>query len=387
MADKADYFLQILDTIGTPLMAPVLAHGNGKDEDAAREIAALLARTVQASIDFGPLVDIDTLGARTDSVRVALAGLAAQVTGSVYDRLGRMPADSDLKKMYDGFQAAISFSDNFTAGPESILRLDTVSPNGSDVDTPQSVIQYLACFVPILKAVSGFAFGQPEAKLISDIAAHLTEKARDIAESHFAGAHEGDSLKAIERGILHCLARIYAAAHEAEVVRMNNADRDSAAQGGIDEVWAAFDTQAHMLEILALTIVPGGALPDEDRQTVRDSGESQAPAKSSPIAATKPAEPPKTQAPPLSAATTGSGPMSFFKPKTDGEAESAPPPAPDAPLTAPQAEDPVEPPSAAPAVAAPQEKPREEEKKTPPTGQSGNPMSFFKPKSDDGEEG
>jgi hypothetical protein len=375
MSEKTDYFLQVLKAIGTPLMVPVLIHGDGKDEDAAKEVAGLLAKTVQASIDLGPLVDIDTLGERTDSVRVALAGLAAQMTGASYDRLGRMPADSDVKKMHDGLQAAISFSDNFTASPESVMRLETVAPNGAEVDTPQSVVQYLGCFVPVLKAVSTFSFGQPEAKLIGDIAARLTEKARDIGTLQLSTAYQDDALRSIERGILHCLAQIYAASHEAEVKRLNQADRDNAAKGGLDSVWKAFDTQVKMLEILVQMIVPGGVPVDIDETDSTQGSEStdtKVPAK----VAEKPAQevPPVASKPQAdSPSMSGSGPMSFFKPKSDDEDEGA-----EAPDPEPAKEAPVQQP---PKAAQPEQK-----KTAPPTGQTGSPMSFFKPKSDDGDE-
>ena len=371
---RTDYFLQILESIGAPLMVPVLAQGEKAPEDIAKHMAELLAQSVQASIALGPLIDIDKLGDQSDSARVALAGLSAHMIAALYQHLGHMPAESDIKKLKDGLEATIAFADNFTASPESTMRLETIKAGGQTVDAPQSLVQVMNSFLPVIQAVSAFSFGQPEAKLISDIAARLTTKAEEIAKTHFT-SHSGDDLKAVERGILQALATIYAAAHDAETKRLNStADREKT-EASLETVWKEFDTQVQIVEALTQTLATGTSGGD-----VAPTAE----AAPTPVTETPPppsSPPPAAEEAPASPPPAGSvgNPMSFFTPPgADDEAEEAPSPPPATETPPPS---PPTPPAETPAA----EKPADTDDK--PAGQAGNPMSFFSaPKSDDGDE-
>lgn len=380
MTDRTDYFLQVLETIGTPLMVSILTQvPEASAEDTAKHMAELLAKGVQTGIDLGPLIDIDKLGDKTDSARVALAGLASQIISATYTRGGKAPAEADMNRVKAGLQAVISFSDNFAAGEENVMRLAAMDSTGQGVDTPQSHVQYLSSFIPVVQVVSRFSFGQSEATLITEIATKITTKAQGIA-AEMLGASDDKSL---ERGILQCLTRLYAACHEAETARLSGAGRsDDAPKGSMDDVWKTFDLQVQILEALVQTIVPGGNTPAPSAPAQETpvaappvspvglvAAKAEAPADAAPAT-----EPPAAAAPP---AGIPGNPMSFFGPKTDDDDESVAPTAPAAPAAPPAPETPAEPAASTPPPPA---------EETKPAGIPGNPMSFFTPKSEDGDE-
>ena len=95
MNQRAAFLLQILERLGAPLVAAVSAvsaradtGGNGGNpaKDAER-VAELLARSVQASV---ALTESSGLRNGGDSVRLALAAIAAQLLGDNYRQTGKI---------------------------------------------------------------------------------------------------------------------------------------------------------------------------------------------------------------------------------------------------------------------------------------------------------
>ena len=97
MNQRAAYLLQILEKIGAPLTSAV-AEGTLSDADAAKAVAALLGKTVQASIDLGQVMDVNPAEAQDDSLRVALAGLAGPLVAEAYRKKGASPEDAEIKR-------------------------------------------------------------------------------------------------------------------------------------------------------------------------------------------------------------------------------------------------------------------------------------------------
>lgn len=399
MDQRASYLLQILETIGSPLMSAITASASGSDSSDAQSMAALLAKTVEASIELGNIMDIHPAEAQDDTLRVALAGLSGPLVAGQFSKRGQVPEAPDIKKITGALQAVLTFSDNFTPTAETIERLKNLGAEGQAADMYQAQIQYMQAFIPVVEAVAAFPFGQAETKLIMDVCDRLVKKSVELREILLPGVGDEAIEKRVELGLLRALAKLYCACHKAETEKVFNMDEDMRSAGlSIDPVWTSFETRAAMLEILAAKMVPGLAASSGGQG-------SQAPGLNTPIptqastraetpAQTPSAQPATPETPPAQTGqdgnqNAGANPMSMFaKPKEDGQA--APPaeqtPAPPPPVDRPAQETPPPPASEPPPVVVPVQPPP-----APPEdssgqsddqggngGQGGNPMSFFK---------
>ncbi|MGB4107554.1 MAG: hypothetical protein WBK55_07135 [Alphaproteobacteria bacterium] len=318
MNQRAEYLLRVLEKIGTPLMTSILrAPGRSAAEEThkdAQRMAELLAKTTQASIDMAQAIDLGAMPDGGDSIRVGLAALAGGLVGAHYRQTGKAPGDNDLRKMTAAMQTVLAYSENFMPGADATARLSNLEPFGQGGDAQQISLQYIHAFVPVVGAAAAFPFGQPEQKLVMDIAGKLVQKAMEMRESLFSSLDPAEQ-KRMELSLLGALAGIYAACHEAETTRMMSLTEEQRTMGGvgIESVWKAFYLRAGILETLAREMVPGGG-----RESA-SSGGGRAPA---PPPAPPPFTPPPQAAPPPSSPPanpqqpqgSGSGnPMSFFK--------------------------------------------------------------------------
>ncbi|MCB9982863.1 MAG: hypothetical protein H6861_04190 [Rhodospirillales bacterium] len=348
----------------------------------AQAMAGLLGKTVEASIELGNIMDINPAEAQDDTLRVALAGLAAPLVAGQYAQHGRVPESADLKKISGALQAVLTFSDNFTPTPETVARLKSLEAEGQIVDPYQTQIQYMQAFIPVIEAISAFPFGQAEAKLIMDVSTRLVKRAVELRETLLPGIDDEAIQKRTELGLLHALAALYSSCHKAETEKVLKMDEAARAAGlSMEPVWKAFEIRSAMLEALAARIAPasagttGGGRKVPVAAPVQQAPEPvQTPPPAQPQA---PAEPPPVQQqapvePPAQSPVASQSPMSMFaKPKEGGE--TAPPAA------APPPQPPAEQPPLQPPPAQPQTQ-------SPPVdsqgGQNagGGPMSFFKKK-------
>jgi hypothetical protein len=396
MNQRAAYLLQILEKIGAPLTSAVVG-GSLSDTDAAKTVAGLLGKAVQASIDLGQIMEINPADAQDDSLRVALAGLAGPLVADVYRKKGSSPDDAEIKKITTSLQAVLTFADNFTPDAANTQRLEDLEARGQGVDAHQTTIQYIGALIPVVEAIAAFPFGQPEQKLIMDVTDRLVRRTAEMRETLLPGLPASDQ-KVAELGLLNALAKVYSACHLEETQKVMKMSEDARASGlSINPVWVSFDVRAGMLEALAGNLVPGSSASTA-APSAPPPAQTQPP--SAPIAPPSPPEvpaappiqeappppatpvappPPPAEAPPPPAAPPASGnPMSMFAKKpAEGEAAPLPPPvtpaAPPVPPAPPPAETvpPPPPPEAPPAA----EGEKGDEGKS---SQGGSPMSFFK---------
>lgn len=309
-------------------MGSILEKGAGEAGTAseAEQMATLLKQTVQTGLAVGEKLDLQEAGEKADSIRLALAALAAPLIGQSYKVNGKLPDDSDRQRIVKALEATLLFADNFAPTSENTARLAGMNPDAAPRDESQATIQYMTALVPVINAVGRFSFGQTDHKLAQDIADRLSKTAQSLCKTFPGGA--GQDLP-----VMAALVRIYVSCHQTETERlmaMNEEARtkEAAGNGSMDKVWEAFDTRVKMLEVL------GNASPAET------SGASQgptpeaappplppvsAPAEIPPVApvAPPPAAPAPVEQPPPA---TGGNPMSFFKPgaqKPAGESDAA----------------------------------------------------------------
>lgn len=371
--------------------SPPLPGGAG-GEDAiradAQKMAELLGQSVKMSISMAQVMDINMAGSDGDTLRVALAALAGPLVAGQYSHHGRVPEEADLKRLTTALQAVLTFSENFTPAADTAQRLDSVDAaeplkgQGGDsaTDPVQAGVQYVYAFLPVINAVGAFPFGQPEQKLIMEIAERLVTKAAELREILLPDL-EGEMQKQAELGLLSVLGRLYGACHMAETARVTAlSEQGQDAPLSIDPVWKAFGLRAGMLEALAGNLVPGAgvrraggggaqspAVPPPQQQQPPPAPPPQAPEQPSAPPHSPPAEQAMQQTP--VAPPAGANPMSMFaRPKADGAVPPASPVQPEPPA------------QERPPQAAGQE--QQSQGAGQGAGQGGSPMSFFK-KSDD----
>jgi hypothetical protein len=357
MHHRAEYLLQVLEKIGAPLMASIITvnarQGDSQLHNEAQKIAELLAKTVQTSIDMSHSLDLGPTGEMSDSVRIALTGLAGPLVAGAFRNTAKSPTDPEIKRMIAALQAVLTFAENFEANSENSDRLKNISAEGQSVDSAQSYVQYINAFIPVINAAGIFSFGQPEQKLLMDVSSRLSARATQMREKLFGNA--GADNKRAELGILRALSEIFVACHEAETARIQALNDDARAQmqtsDGISQetLWKNFDVRAAMLEVLSQ-----GSAANTPMQGSGSSGSvrPQPSAPVPPITAAAPATPPPA-APP--APQQPANPMSMFKkPDAPANQETLPP-------QQQQAVGQNIPPQT-----------------LPPGGNPGNPMSFFK---------
>lgn len=345
MNHRAEYLLQVLEKIGLPLMASVIAAPGGGGDAAqlhseAQKVAALLSKTVQAGIDLGYGLDLGPTGAVTDSVRLALTGVMAPLVGGAFRNSGKTPADADVKKIAAAMQAVLAFAENFAADSDHTDRLARTDP-------AQASAQYLRAFVPVVNAIGAFSFGQPEQKLLMDVAGRLTAEAQRFVRSLNSFPVQDEKLSLLTA--LRALNGVYAACHEAETRRIMALPQQQRGQGadmtGLEEIWKNFEIRAAMLQSLAMGM---------------------------------------TNEEPLHASGGGPGPESqnFAEPIPVQHAPVADIPSPRQPeAPPPPAENPLAMFAKKPAASAPADLPPAAASQAPPADppkSSGNPMSFFK---------
>ena len=353
MDQRAQYLIQVLEKIGSPLMTAITqasarAPDDGQD---AQKMATLLAKTVQASIEIGNATDLARAGVQDDSVRVALAALAGPLIAEQFRSGGKIPGDAEIRRLVTALQAVMTFSENFAPSEQNTARVEHLSAVGARVDAHQIDVQYIQAFIPVVNAIGVFSFGQSEQKLIMDIAGRLVAKAAELREA-LAQNLTDDDQKLTELAILRALSPLYASCHKAETERLSGMAAEGAGDLSMDQLWRSFETRVSMLETLIKNLLPAGKAG-----TSSAAAKTPAPPPSPPVQQAPPVQAPLQQqaAPPPppvqqqspSSAAPASNPMSMFaKPKAD----AAPAPA-----------QPAAPPSSAPPA--------------------GGPMSFFKPSS------
>ncbi len=277
MGQRAEYLLQFLDKIGSPIMQAIIETSEAIGDDAPQEdataLATMLGRTVQASMDLGEMMDINPLEIGDDSLRVALTGLASPLVASQMLKKGEIPSENDIKRIVSAMQAAITFADNFTPDEENTNRLANLKNKAEGTDEHQTNIQYVLAFTPIIEAVSIFAFGQKEQKLIGEISNRIIERAEEI-RALMAPELKGDEEKAANLAVSTALAKIYASCHRHETKKAINDDIEKTKEPTIDDVWDAFDLRASMLEALAASILGGVDLEDEDEEEPKQTAKA-----------------------------------------------------------------------------------------------------------------
>lgn len=353
MDQRSEFLLELLDKLGAPLMDAMQRSGPSELEG-AETLAALLGQSVQMGLSLAQKMDLKEEGedkeSDSDAVRLSLSAMAGQFVAGSYVRQGHVPTEEEAQRLVKALSTVLTFANNFTPSAQHVARLKVTGSRKPLFDETQSQIFYLSAMAPVLGAVAEFPFGKSETVLIQEVAEKLAIRAAGLREALIGSASEFAEAAFSELMILHTLARVYADCHRAQTKKLLAQGEDIREEISSESVWEGFDLRLAMFETLLNASVPGAASGD----TASEEGFSPAPAEA--------AEAP--QAPASPAQQDGGNPMGFFA----KGGTSSPPSAPAAASPAAEA-----PPPAPEQVSAPPPPPPVQE------GNTGNPMSFFKP--------
>jgi hypothetical protein len=303
MTSRTDFLVQLLQKLGAPLMEAVNTHSQEEGRDAA-SMAALLSESVKIAISLSQAMNLKTEDGDADAIRVALASLAGRLIADSHKQSGRLPSENDGRRISKALESVIVFADNFAPAAEHAKRLQTLDNTPPFFDPVQTNIYAIHALLPVISAVSEFSFGQSETRLIQDISDRLGAKAKQMQNAMSDGGNPMTELI-----VLQALAQVYAGAHRAETKKLREAGDTGTTS--TDPVWASFDRQVAMLEVLISSMggssnaATGGRGSSQVKPSPEPAGET---ASSPPSAETS-----APAAPPPPAAKPAGSPMSFFK--------------------------------------------------------------------------
>ena len=385
MDPKTDYILQMIEKIGGPLLASMSDVAARKDqpiETQAQKIAELLGSTVQMSIALGDIIDIGKISPEeAETLRVALAALAAPIVADQYRLLEKNPAQNQLQSIAGALETVMTFSDNFTLSPEAIERLKSLEGQSGPVhDTHQSLLMYLSGFVPVVDSIAAYSFGLPEKKMIQDVSNKISERAKALSSS-IAGADNADLQKSISGPIIKVLGTLYSACHTEEmktITAMDDPDQ-KAIDGALAKLWDRFDLKVSMLESVISHMRPDSrpdSAPAPEQSAAPAPAQNTIQTPQSPTGQTgAPDAPPAPPSPPPESgepATGGHDETGAKKPAIFQSPQSASTSDPSSPETS-ATPDNQSPPQSAPDAPSSQGAPPS----PPSTGGGGGPMGFF----------
>lgn len=324
MDSRSQFILQLFEKLGAPLLRAINSHAasapDQSGEKDAQVIAALLSETVKISIAVAQAMNLKPNDGDADAIRVTLASMAGGLVADAYAQSGRLPTDADARRIVQSLESVLAFSDNFAPAAEHAPRLMTLAGTAPFFDPMQANLYAMNALVPAIAAIAEFPFGQSETKLAQDVAARLSASSQTLRKNTAGISADGADAKMAELVLLQSLAQIYACAHRAETARLKTLSEEARGPLSLDPVWALFDRQLGMLEVLLGAVAGasgsgkggGGVKPTvETEEAAPLALAEETPDQAAPAA---PSAPAAEQAAPAETPTDKpSNPMSFFK--------------------------------------------------------------------------
>ncbi len=261
--------------LATPILNAVAETGGPNSDDPNRpektpeNNAAIFGELLQNVGDLSKQV-AQQLGyddtAQYDGVRWETSKVMAQLVAS-YFRATAMPMPTArAEELLPIMQSAVPMV------PEI---MDVTRPS-APTETMLPQVRAINHMIPVLSAISRFAFGRPENEVMADIAVRLLNKTLELSNSLVPDEVTPAERKQFEDGILEALGKIYAESHYAEMDRLLDMPPEERAKyvqsydnkPPIEPVWQAFDLRIGMLtELIKSIAIPGGSqieLPEDE---------------------------------------------------------------------------------------------------------------------------
>ncbi len=329
MDPRSAFLLQVLEKLASPLVASIsevsvrqMMMPDPSQADSMRpeaeQVAALLTKSTQMSIGLSELIDLKLPENEADSLRLALTSLSSPLIANIYRLAGRSPTDQEIERVMAAMNAVFTYSHNFAPAADATVRMNVLEQDFYPSDPAQVTLQYMSALLPAVNSVMAYSFGQPEKKLIQDVADRLIREAKELCARMLPGVTEERKKAQCELAILRMSALIYSQCHFGEMAKLM-ATEEQARQGlapAMTTLWQAFSLRMQMLEILGDVIVPGvaqtqGAGGGKAPAVAQPAQQAPLPPQAPPAQVAETAPPAAPQAP----AGDKANPMSFFAKK------------------------------------------------------------------------
>lgn len=263
--------------LATPILNAVAETGGPNADDPNRpektpeNNAAIFGELLQNVGDLSKQV-ANQLGyddsAKYDGVRWEVSKIMAQLVASYFRATAAPMPVAKAEELLPIMQSAVPVV------PEIV---DVTQPQ-SPTDTMLPQARAINHMIPVLSAISRFAFGRPENEVMADIAEKLLNKTQQLTRDFVPEEISVSEKKQFEDGILEALGKIYAESHYAEMDRLLDMPPEERAKyvqsynnkPPMEPVWQAFDLRIGMLIALIKSIaIPDGSqldLPDDDNR-------------------------------------------------------------------------------------------------------------------------
>ncbi len=322
MTPRSQFLIQVLEKLASPMVAAISevsvrnnmipdTSQKGALKPEAEQVAQLLTKSTQLSIGLSELMDLKVDEKEADSIRLALTSLSSPLIANVYRIAGRVPNDGEMDRVVGALNSVIPFSDQFVTAADVNARMAHMDTDFFPVDSHQITLQYINLLLPAVNSIMAYSFGQPEKKLVQDVAGRLINDAKAFRTRIFPNLNEQESARA-ELAVLRMAAMIYSQCHFGEMAKLM-ATEEQARQGlapTMDSLWQAFGLRMQMLEVLAETLIP------QDQASQASESDKVKPTKfvnTKPSSgSTKAPEKPAKSAESDKKAGDSSDPMSFF---------------------------------------------------------------------------
>ncbi|HRJ12669.1 MAG TPA: hypothetical protein PKW15_05440, partial [Alphaproteobacteria bacterium] len=234
--------------LATPILNAVAETGGPNADDPNRpektpeNNAAIFGELLQNVGDLSRQV-AQQLGfddsSRYDGVRWEVSKIMAQLVASYFRATAAPMPAAKAEELLPIMQSAAPIV------PEI---MDVTRPQ-SPTDTMLPQVRAINHMIPVLSAISRFAFGRPENEVMTEIAEKLLNKTQNIIREFVPPETSDSEKKQFEDGILEALGKIYAESHYAEMDRLLDMPPEERAKyvqsynnkPPMEPVWQAFD--------------------------------------------------------------------------------------------------------------------------------------------------
>ena len=265
---RAELLSVIMHDIGLPVIQGIIEVGLEKPEKkVVEDVTKLLKQTIDNAEEIKSLLDLLEDEEKDVSVRLNLATLSCHIIASYYNKNGRLPTETELKRSVSSVDLLLTFSENYIP----MDRLEGLFPEHlrglSPLSRTVANLVYLKYYVPLIDTVAEFSFGKTKTKMIQDVSEKLRSKAADLTRILMGSNIAEHEQKSSELLVLSSMIPLYCSCHNKEKDRIMSLDEKTrnaeSSDEQIENIWTVFEKRMEMLTLLAKHIMPDH-FTDED---------------------------------------------------------------------------------------------------------------------------
>jgi hypothetical protein len=148
------------------------------------------------------------------------------------------------------------FSDSLLPEEESLEPLRKLAEDFALFGGAQIHLHLLHAFLPVIRAVSLFSFGQSGGRMVRDITEKMVIRAAGLRVKLFSESLDSNQARIAELSLLRLLASLYADCHISETERLIKLHESARLAIQPSTIWDLFEQRMLMLEALATSFIP-----------------------------------------------------------------------------------------------------------------------------------